>query len=83
MIFLVLSNESVVRNGILLALQVNEYLNAIIIIQLSIKLPLLAAIFRHQLCCSAASNGGQPICAFLFQVRVFQKNHTSVAILNA
>jgi hypothetical protein len=43
MIFLVLSNESVVRNGILLALQVNEYLNAIIIIQLSIKLPLLAA----------------------------------------
>jgi hypothetical protein len=100
-----------------MALLVNEYLNAIIIIPLSIKSPLLAAwqtsfacpkevsrkrhptipALRAPLCCSpvaerqkladaqtglapysatssAASNGGYPICAFLFQVRVLRKN---------
>jgi len=40
-----------------LALTVNKYLNDVIIIQLITKLPLLAPLFRHLLCYSAASNG--------------------------
>jgi hypothetical protein len=104
-----------------MALPVNEYLFAIIIAQLSIKLPLLAAwqtsfacpkevsrkrhptmpALRAPLCCSpvagrqkladaqtglvpysatscsAASNGGHPICAFLSQVRVFRKDQNN------
>jgi hypothetical protein len=57
-----------------MALPLNEYLFAEIIIQLFIKLLLLAALFRHQLSCSAAPNGGHSLCAFLFQVRVIRMN---------
>jgi hypothetical protein len=61
MIFLVLSNESVVRNGILLALPLNEYLNAIIIIQLSITLPLLAAWHTSFACPKEVSRKRHPL----------------------
>jgi hypothetical protein len=65
-----------------MALPVNEYLFAIIIAQLSIKLPLLAdaqtgLVPYSATSCSAASNGGHPICAFLSQVRVFRKDQNN------
>ena len=32
------------------------------------------ALFCHQLRCSAAPNGGHPVCTFLFQVGVIRMN---------